>query len=233
MRRQKSGFSPQNRACARGRKVVSWTGKKAGEKMLGKGFVFADEAVGGTLWDAKYASSDNFMGRPAAGYKVNRVVCTLEAAEGLKKAASLAREKGLRLKLYDAYRPQKAVDDFCRWAADEGDTARRGIHYPRVPKSRLISDGYIASRSGHSRGSAVDLTLCREDGTELDMGGIFDFMDPLSHHGAPVSEKARKNRETLRSIMLSCGFEDYKNEWWHYRLSEEPYPDSYFDFDIE
>lgn len=201
--------------------------------MLGKGFVFADEAVGGILWDAKYASSDNFMGRPAAGYKVNRVVCTLEAAEGLKKAASLAREKGLRLKLYDAYRPQKAVDDFCRWATDEGDTAQRGIHYPRVPKSRLISDGYIASRSGHSRGSAVDLTLCREDGTELDMGGIFDFMDPLSHHGAPVSEEAQGNRETLKSIMLSCGFEDYKNEWWHYRLCEEPYPDSYFDFDIE
>jgi len=198
-----------------------------------KGFVYADEAVKTIFWDAKYAGQDNFMGRAAEGYRTNRIICTLEAAQALCVAAQKAQEQGLYLKLFDAYRPQKAVDDFCMWAQDEGDTVRKAVHYPNISKNQLISGGYIASKSGHSRGSAIDLTLCDRQGNELDMGGIFDYMDEISWHGAPVCEAAAKNRETLREIMLSSGFEDYSKEWWHYRLKNEPYADTYFDFDVE
>lgn len=198
------------------------------------GFCYIDELVPGIFWDAKYAGQDNFMGRPADGYFANRTVCTVEAASALKKAQEMAREKGLELFIFDAYRPVRAVKDFCRWAKDVTDTARKHIHYPNVDKKDLFPLGYIAERSGHSRGSTVDLTLCRPDGTLLDMGTIFDFMDDASHHGAEgISPAQTANRELLRGIMLSCGFTDYENEWWHYRLADEPHPDTYYDFVID
>lgn len=202
--------------------------------MLPKGFVYVDEAVPGVRWDAKYAGCDNFMGRPADGYLVNRAVCTAEAAAALANAAALLKPRALYPFVFDAYRPARAVEDFCRWTRDESDCARKSIHYPRVEKRELIPQGYIAGRSGHSRGSVIDLSLCREDGSLLDMGGIFDLMDPVSRHGAPgLSPEQTENRELLRAVMLQSGFADYDCEWWHYRLRGEPYPDTYFDFVIE
>ena len=202
--------------------------------MLEKGFVYLDEAVPGVLWDAKYAGEDNFVGEPVDGYCVNRVVGTKELAEALMRAQETARQAGCRLLLWDAYRPQRAVDHFIRFCAAPETGKTREKHYPNVDKAQLIPMGYIAERSGHSRGSTIDLTLTDGDGNPLDMGGIFDFMDERSHHGCPhITQRQAENRMLLRSIMLGCGFADYKNEWWHYRLKDEPYPDTYFDFMIE
>ena len=202
--------------------------------MLPEGFVYLDEVVPGVFRDAKYAGSDNFIGMPVDGYRANRVVGTRELAQALTRAASLAKELGFRLLLWDAYRPQRAVNHFIRWCASEEDNRTREKHYPTLLRSQLIPLGYIAEKSGHSRGSTIDLTLTDMAGVPLDMGGVFDFMDERSHHGNPnVSAEAAKNRELLRGLMLRCGFTDYKNEWWHYRLKNEPYPDTYFDFEIE
>ena len=202
--------------------------------MLPKGFVYLDEAVPGVYWDAKYAGCDNFVGEPVDGYLVNRVVGTKELAGALILAQEKAGQAGCRLMLWDAYRPQRAVDHFIRFCAAPETGKTKEKHYPNVDKDQLIPLGYIAARSGHSRGSTIDLTLADENGKLIDMGGIFDFMDERSHHGCPeVTKEQAENRELLRSIMLGCGLTDYKNEWWHYRLKNEPYPDTYFDFVIE
>ena len=202
--------------------------------MLPDGFVYLDEAVEDVLWDAKYAGEDNFVGEPVDGYCVNRVVGTKELGEALVRAQEAARKAGCRLLLWDAYRPQRAVDHFIRFCAAPETGKTKEKHYPNVDKTQLIPLGYIAARSGHSRGSTIDLTLTDSAGRPLDMGGIFDFMDEKSHHGCPdVTPVQAERREMLRSIMLGCGFTDYSNEWWHYRLKNEPYPDTYFDFPIE
>lgn len=198
------------------------------------GFVYLDEAVQGVLWDAKYAGYDNFVGAPVDGYIANRVVGTRELAEALKQARDAAAEKGYRLLLWDAYRPQRAVDHFVRWCAEEEDGRTKEKHYPNIDRSEIIPLGYVAIRSGHSRGSTVDLTLTDMRVNPIEMGGGFDLMDDISHHDdLSVGEEAARNRKTLRDMMLSCGFADYQNEWWHYRLRKEPYPDTYFDFPIE
>lgn len=198
------------------------------------GFVYLDEAVKGVLWDAKYAGNDNFVGGPVDGYQVNRVVATRELAEALEKARDKAAEMGYRLLLWDAYRPQRAVSHFVRWCAQDEDGRTKEAHYPNIERSQMIPLGYIAARSGHSRGSTIDLTLADAEGNPIHMGGGFDLMDELSHHGnQAVGQEACRNREMLRDIMLSCGFTDYECEWWHYRLKNEPYPDTYFDFPIE
>lgn len=198
------------------------------------GFVYLDEAVPGALWDAKYAGNDNFLGRPADGYRVNRVVCAKELAAALVRAEVLAEQKGLRLFVFDAYRPARAVADFCRWAAQPDDGKRKSVHFPNIDKASLIDLGYIAEKSGHSRGCTVDLTLSTPNGFLLDMGGCFDLMDTRSHLDYPgLSSEQAKNRDTLRGILLPLGFTDYECEWWHFRLKNEPYPDMYFDFPIE
>lgn len=202
--------------------------------MLPDGFVYLDEAVVGVLWDAKYAGEDNFVGEPVDGYRVNRVVGTKELGQALVRAQEAAMRAGYRLLLWDAYRPQRAVDHFVRFCAAPETGKTKEKHYPNVDKAQLIPLGYIAARSGHSRGSTIDLTLADSEGRSVDMGGIFDFMDEKSHHGCPdVTAAQAQRRELLRSIMLGCGFTDYSNEWWHYRLKDEPYPDTYFDFPIE
>ena len=201
--------------------------------MLPEGFVYLDEALSGVYWDSKYAGCDNFMGRPAAGYRVNRIVLTKEAASALAGAREKVKREELDFFVFDAYRPARAVRDFCAWAREEADTARKAAHYPNLSKAALLTEGYIAEKSGHSQGSAIDLTLCGRDGSCLDMGGIFDYMDPISWHGCPtVGERQTANREALRRVMLDSGFEDYSKEWWHYRLKDEPYPEEYFDFEI-
>ncbi len=199
-----------------------------------KGFVFLDEVLSGVCWDAKYATWDNFTGKPVAGYLVNRVAGTYELAAALQKVQAQAADLGYGLLLWDGYRPQRAVDCFLRWAAQKEDFLTKAKHYPHIERGAMIEEGYVAKKSAHSRGGAVDLTLYRLNDFELlDMGGSFDFMDSLSHHGArEISSKASRNRRFLRSLMEKNGFAPFFAEWWHYTLKEEPYLDTYFDFPL-
>jgi D-alanyl-D-alanine dipeptidase len=198
------------------------------------GFVYVDEAVPGVRWDAKYATADNFTGRPVDGYLVNRIVGTRALCSALESAQEKASSLGFGLFLWDGYRPQRAVDCFRRWSqrAEDGRTKLR--HYPRIDRADMFAKGYVAARSGHSRGSTVDLTLFHRTTGELAaMGGYHDLMDPVSHHGAPgIPPVATVNRRHLCSVMEACGFRRYDAEWWHYTLEDEPYPDTYFDFPV-
>jgi len=183
--------------------------------------------------DPRYAGSDNFMGRSIRGYETAEVMLTSQAAEALSRAQSSAQAQGYSLLVFDGYRPQRAVDHFVDWGADLTDTLNKATYYPNVPKAELFERGYIAERSGHSRGSTVDLTLTR-DGLPLDMGTPFDYFDELSHTENPdIAPEAMANRMLLRDIMTEAGFRNYVNEWWHYTLNDEPYPDTYFDLPIK
>jgi zinc D-Ala-D-Ala dipeptidase len=198
------------------------------------GFVFLDEVLTGVRWDAKYATWDNFTGAPVDGYEVNRIVGSHAMAEALLEAARHAAAAGFGLLLWDGYRPQRAVNRFLAWSARPEDGRTKQTFYPNIDRAEMFTNGYVAPKSGHSRGCAVDLTLYRLDTGELaPMGGRHDFMDERSHHGARgVSGIAVKNRRALCSIMESSGFERYDCEWWHYALRDEPYPNTYFDFPI-
>lgn len=199
------------------------------------GFVYLDQVLKGAKYDARYYSGDNFVGTRIDGYESPRVLLTQPAARALAEVESDLSLSGLELKIFDGYRPQRAVEHFKRWAADLGDTRTQARYYPQLRKSALFEDGYIAKHSGHSRGSTVDLTLIdAQSGRELDMGSPFDFFGPISHHGtALISAQQMRNRETLRSAMQRHGFEPYGNEWWHYTLKQEPYTDRYFDFPVK
>jgi zinc D-Ala-D-Ala dipeptidase len=208
--------------------------------------------------EARYYGSHNFLGRPVAGYEAPLCLLTRQAANALAAVQADLLPFGLSLKTYDCYRPQRAVDDFVAWARDTADTTMKAEFYPRVDKRDLFSDGYIAERSGHSRGSTVDLTLvplppapqptftpgqpltrCTEpvgrrfaDNT-LDMGTGFDCFDPLSHTANPaVGPEAARNRLLLRSLMEKHGFRNYAKEWWHFTLTDEPFPDTWFDHPV-
>ncbi|MFB9661238.1 D-Ala-D-Ala dipeptidase VanX [Glycomyces mayteni] len=199
------------------------------------GFAYIDEALPGVRWDAKYAGPDNFTGRPVEGYLSPRVVGTVELCAALERVQGKAESRGFGLLVWDAYRPQRAVDAFLRWAGEPEDGAAKARHYPNIARTEMVGRGYVAPRSGHSRGSTVDLTFVDlETGVPVPMGGDHDLMDPVSHHGAEgVPEAAAANRRALRSVMESCGFGAYPWEWWHYTLRDEPYPDTYFDFPVE
>lgn len=205
------------------------------KKGLPKGFLYVDELIEDCIVDAKYAGTDNFLGRPVCGYHQPLVVVSRAVADRLVPAAEAFRRRGLMLKIYDAYRPQRAVDDFVRWGADSADQRRKPVHYPRVEKADMFTLGYIAPKSGHTRGCAVDLTLVdRATHQELDMGTSFDFMDTRSHHGAAgLTQLQERNRALLREVMCAHGFRPYQEEWWHYIADPEPHPDTYFDFPIE
>ncbi len=197
--------------------------------------VFVDEHVSGFYWDAKYATWDNFTGKPVDGYLANRIVGTKSLCAALARAREGAASLGFGLLLWDGYRPQRAVDCFLRWAKlpEDGRTKRR--HYPNIDRAEMLEQGYMAARSAHSRGSTVDLTLYRlATGERAPMGGDYDLMDAISHHGATgITRAEASNRRHLRSIMEGCGFGSYEREWWHYTLRDEPYPDTYFDLPIE
>jgi D-alanyl-D-alanine dipeptidase len=199
-----------------------------------QGFVFLDEIARGVRWDAKYATWDNFTGKPVDGYEVNRIAGTRALALALLEAQKQAASLGYGLLLWDGYRPKRAVDCFLRWSEQPEDNLTKARYYPNIRRSEMLDRGYIASQSSHSRGSAVDLTLYRLDTGELvPMGGGFDFMDERSHHTAKgIGSMETKNRGCLRFIMENSGFEAYHFEWWHYVLSNEPYPNSYFDFSV-
>ncbi|MCP9199739.1 M15 family metallopeptidase [Gramella sp. GC03-9] len=207
----------------------------AQEKSLSDGFVYLDEKIPGIVYDIRYAGSNNFIGKPVSGYHKPQAILSEPAADALLKVQEELIQKDLMLKIFDAYRPQQAVDHFIRWARDKEDTLMKAQFYPDIPKSRLFQLGYIASRSGHSRGSTVDLTLVDANTCkELDMGSPYDFFGKISHHSAPgISETQKKNRLLLKSMMMKHGFRPYAEEWWHYTYKLETYPDTYFDFPVE
>lgn len=197
------------------------------------GFVDLAQALPGIATEIRYATAHNLTGHPLAGYQAEKAVATREAAEALGMAFALAQKLGYGMLIYDAYRPQKAVNDFVHWSEAPEDGQTKAEFYPAQDKTCLFNLGYIARHSGHSRGSTIDLTLTK-GGRPVDMGGTFDLMDERSHHNAPgLTAEQQKNRRVLCAIMAYAGFAPYECEWWHYRLMKEPYPDKYFDFDIE
>jgi zinc D-Ala-D-Ala dipeptidase len=197
-------------------------------------FVFVDEFVPGIRWDAKYATWDNFTGKPVDGYQANRIVGTRALCAAVERAQEKAAASGLGLLLWDGYRPQRAVDCFLRWSQQPDDGRTKLRHYPNIDRPEMFEQGYVAAKSGHSRGGTVDLTLYDLATGELaPMGGDHDLMDPVSHHGATgITQAEAGNRQYLCSIMEACGFNSYDCEWWHYTLEHEPYPNTYFDFPI-
>jgi zinc D-Ala-D-Ala dipeptidase len=196
-------------------------------------FVDAASVVPGLLADIRYAGSHNFVGRRIDGYEAPRCLLTREAANAMADVARDLSPRGLHIKVFDCYRPSRAVANFVHWARDIGDTADKAEFYPNVDKRTLFRDGYIASRSGHSRGSTTDLTLAGDDGHELDMGTPFDFFSPKSWTADPsITAEQHTNRMLLAAAMRRHGFRGYDKEWWHFTLRGEPFPETYFDFPV-
>ena len=185
--------------------------------------------------EIRYSTSNNFVGEPISGYGAARALLSIEAVQALSKVQIQLTKKGMGLKIFDAYRPQRAVDHFVRWATDIEDNAKKQQYYPNVKKSNLFREGYIAKQSGHSRGSSIDLTMIDLDsGTEIDMGSSWDFFDPISWPSSKaVTREQRANRKALQTIMLENGFRPLREEWWHFTLENEPFPNTYFDFSID
>lgn len=208
--------------------------------------------------DVRYATAHNFVGRPITGYPEPLCLLTRRAAEALHRVQVAALAQGRSLKVYDCYRPQRAVDDFVAWAKSPAEQQMKAEFYPTVAKDRLFAEGYIGAPTAHSRGSTLDLTLVavptadqpayapgqplvsctapqvrRFPDNSVDMGTGFDCFDPLAHTADPrITGAARDNRMLLKRLMAAQGFENYPNEWWHYRLTDEPYPKTYFDFPV-
>ena len=224
-------------------------------------FVSVTDAVPDVILEIRYFSTYNFVGSRVDGYLAPTALMTRIAADSLRAASDEAMRLGYRFKIYDAYRPQMAVDHFVRWAADLTAAEMKPYFYPDVDKSVLFEEGYIAAKSGHTRGSTVDLTLVdMATGKELDMGGVFDWFGIESHPdycGDPDTQEfkgktgcARKrmvrkgldpglsqeqfdNRMILRNLMLRHGFKPIDSEWWHFTLKNEPFPDTYFTFPVQ
>jgi D-alanyl-D-alanine dipeptidase len=221
------------------------------------GFVYLRDVAPSIVQDIRYAGYHNFLGRPVAGYGAAECILTRQAAAALAKIQAELEEKNLTLRVYDCYRPQRAVNDFVAWSKNAADQSMKGEFYPRVDKALFFKLGYVLAKSGHSRGSTVDLTIERletrpaqpyapgdplksciapyvlryHDGS-LNMGTGFDCMDPLSHPSAEVGNIAHAHREQLAALMEKYGFKGIKEEWWHFTLAGEPYPKTYFDFPI-
>ena len=186
--------------------------------------------------DMRYFSSNNFTLEVVDGYRAN--ICMLEknVARALRRAANSLKTKGYGLYIFDCYRPQKGVDHFVRWAQSPEQPQSKMRYYPNLAKKNLFDLGYIAKKSGHSRGSTVDLSLYRLQQSPVqpvDMGTPFDFFSKKSHtDNASISESAKMNRKMLKQAMESAGFENYSKEWWHYTFKPEPFPTTYFNFDV-
>ena len=207
--------------------------------------------------DIRYSGYHNFIGHPVPGYEANKCLLTRRAADAIAGVQRELVSSGLSLRLYDCYRPQRAVDCFVRWAGDASDAAMKQEFYPREDKAKLLPDGYVASPSSHSRGSTVDLTIipllsrlvpyspsqaltpCIKpigvrfaDGA-LDMGTGYDCFDVMATDRAPVTPQQKANRLLLKTLMMQAGFQPYQPEWWHFTLKGEPYRDVYFDFPVK
>jgi D-alanyl-D-alanine dipeptidase len=219
--------------------ILLTVGMTAGAAVAGdakpEDFVDASDVVPDLVVDMRYAGSHNFVGRPIDGYKAPVCILTRRAAEELGKVQAELKEYGLGLKVFDCYRPTRGVADFVRWVQDEADTTMKTEFYPDLGKSELFPKGYIAERSGHSRGSTVDLTLVYLPwGSELPMGTGYDLFSERSWPtDTDQPSQARANRLLLSSIMQRHGFRPYEFEWWHFTLADEPYPETYFDFPVK
>ena len=197
-------------------------------------FVLLSEAVPDAILEIRYYSTYNFVGDRIDGYEEPLAFLTTEAAAALKEASDELVGMGYRLKIFDAYRPQMAVTHFMNWALDVDDTRMKEYFYPELEKDQLFPQGYIAEHSGHSRGSTVDLTLFDMSAErEVDMGGTFDYFGELSHPDYQgVTAEQYELRMLLREVMVKHGFRPLAEEWWHFTLENEPYPDTYFTFPI-
>ena len=216
-------------------------------EMDSSGFVNLSDVVPDAIIEARYFATYNFVGARVDGYLEPVVLYTREAAEALKAVSDDVKAMGYRLKVYDAYRPQCAVDHFVRWGKDLADSLMKPFFYPDQDKAFLFERGYIAEKSGHTRGSAIDLTLFdMATGKELDMGGVHDWFGIESHPdyggnpdtgeytgGVDITEEQFRNRMILRQAMVRHGFATYDCEWWHFCLADEPYPDTYFNFPVK
>jgi zinc D-Ala-D-Ala dipeptidase len=205
---------------------------------LPQGFVYVDDVIPGIQIELRYFSDHNFLGRRVDGYLAPKCILTREAAEALKKVQAELKPFGLGLKIYDGYRPQRAVDNFIRWGKDLHDIKMQTEYYTKVQKKDLFREGYISERSSHSRGSTVDLTIVRLDKppleSELNMGTHFDFFGPEAWPASPlVSSVHRAHRMLLHVLMSRHGFEPYPKEWWHFTLKNEPFPHTYFNFPVQ
>ncbi len=216
-------------------------------------FVTLTDVVPDAILEIRYYGTYNFVGERIDGYMQPTALLTKEAAAALKDVSDYVMARGYRLKIYDAYRPQCGVDHFVRWAADVPDTAMKAYFYPDLDKSVLFEQDYIMAKSGHTRGSTVDLTLFdMNTGKEVDMGGTFDWFGPESHPdfcgdpetgvytgdnsksptGRSITEEQFRNRMILREAMLSHGFKPLDSEWWHFTLRDEPFADTYFNHPV-
>ena len=198
------------------------------------GFVLLADYVPGIIQEIRYYSSYNFVGERIDGYEEPCALLTREAARALKQVSAELNVQGYRLKVFDAYRPARAVRHFVLWGIEDLDLRMKPYFYPALAKQELFAKGYIAKQSSHSRGSTVDLSLLdMRSGRELDMGSPFDFFGPESHPDyRGVTEEQYANRMLLRRAMLRGGFEPIDCEWWHFTLRGEPYPDRCFDFPV-
>lgn len=198
-------------------------------------FVYLNDFDTSIQTELRYYTNHNFIGKPINGYNNNCVIISKPAAKKLQIIQQKLLKDNLSLKIFDAYRPQTAVNHFVKWAKILNDTIMKQQYYPNVAKSQLFNLGYIASKSGHSRGSTVDLTLVDlHTNKELDMGSSYDFFGEVSHpFYKNITSEQKKNRFLLRNIMINNGFIPYNNEWWHFTLKNEPFPKTYHNFMVE
>lgn len=197
-------------------------------------FVLLSDYVPGIVQEIRYYSTYNFVGDRIDGYEEPVAILSKEAARALKGVANEANAMGYRLKIFDAYRPARAVRHFVFWGIEDLDLRMKPFFYPQLEKQVLFQRGYIAKESSHSRGSTVDLTLLdMGTGKEVDMGSPFDLFDPISHPDCrEVTDEQYDNRMLLQNLMVRAGFEPIDCEWWHFTLKDEPFPETYFDFPV-
>ncbi len=198
------------------------------------GFVLLSDFIPQIVQEIRYYSSYNFIGDRIDGYEEPCAILTKEAARALRQVSNEMIVQGYRLKIFDAYRPACAVRQFVLWGIEDQDIRMKPYFYPALEKQTLFRDGYIASKSSHSRGSAVDLTLLdMQSGKELDMGSPFDLFSEVSHPSyRGVTDEQYENRMLLQQAMVRAGFVPLDCEWWHFMLKDEPYPDTYFEFPV-
>ena len=198
------------------------------------GFVIVNDVIPDIVTEMRYYSTFNFVGAHIDGYEEPVALLTKEAAEKLKKASDEFDKLEYRIKIWDSYRPQRAVDHFMRWGKNESDAKMKKYFYPDLTKKEVFEGGYVATQSGHSRGSTLDITLLHKiNGTDVDFGSGFDYFGELAHFNyTGVTEEQLNNRKLLNKIMVESGFDALPEEWWHFTLKNEPYPKTYFNFPV-
>lgn len=214
--------------------LISFIWSCTSQNKLPEGFGYVHNTIADVQLELRYFGNDNFIGKPIDGYKKNVAILSTDAINALKKVQDELRQYNLSIKIFDGYRPQTAVNHFVRWAKQLNDTINKQKFYPKVKKEHLFEEGYISSKSGHTRGSTIDMTLVDlNTGEELDMGSPWDFFGPESWvANLELTPQQRANRMLLQTVMRKHGFKYYTKEWWHFTLRNEPFPDTYFDFPV-